>query len=160
MLVSLLLSCLFFGLISMILPSDHRNEWLFLLLISVLILSVCNHVTAEGVLPDFSEESFTASESSSSRSPESAALHSAVSSQVVSLTGNAPLSVESDLQRKGEEYQLSWIRVKIRDGNEKEVQNALQEAFSFEGFFVSKVDDGGSGKDINLFSEEQMADFD
>ena len=156
MLVSLLLSCLFFGLISMILPSHRRNEWISLLLISVLILSVWNQISAEGVLPELSVESFTVSDSFESHSPESAALHSAVSSQVYSLTGSSPLSVESDLQRMDETYQLSWIRVKIRDGNEKEVQNALQEAFSFEGFFVTKVDDDGPGEDLNLFSEEQM----
>ena len=157
MLVSLLLSCLFFGLISMILPSDRRNEWIHLLLVSLLILSACNHVLTFDFPSEFPEEIVP---EITEVFPESAALHSAVSSQVLSLTGSAPLSVESDLRHNGNEYQLTWIRVEIQDGNEKEVQDALQTVFSFEGFTVRKIQGDRSGEDLDLFSKKQVDDSD
>ncbi len=142
MLVSLLLSCLFFGLISMILPSGRKTEWIYVLLISVLILSVGSQL---GKM-DFSfPESEDAILEFSDSSPESAALQSAVSDKVLSLTGQTPLSVESDLQCYEDTYELTWIRVVIRSGNEQEVQRALQEAFSFQGFAVVREDSDGSG---------------
>ena len=159
MLVSLLLSCLFFGLISMALPSDRRNEWIYLLLIAVLTVSFLGYFGTREILPEIPEESVSA-EDFSGMFPESAALHSAVSTHITSLTGSPPSSVESDLKREGEGYQLSWIYVEIQDGNEKEVQYALQKAFSFEGFTVVKANQTQCGDDLDVSSEEQMDAFD
>lgn len=138
MLQSLLLSCLFFGLISMILPSDRRFEWVYLLLIVVLLLSVLIGVSEGGfVFPEpevFWEEN--------SMLPESQALYSTVSSRVEDLTGYPPVSVESDLSKNEDTYTLTWVRVVLRAGNEKEVQDALRDAFSFEGFVVIREETG------------------
>ncbi len=151
MLVSLLLSCLFFGLISMILPSDKKTEWIYVLLIAILILSIGSHLSnMDFTLPE-PEEFFPENVSAF---PESAALESAVSLQVYSLTGQSPLSVESDLQRKGDDYELTRISVVLRSGNEKEVQDALQKSFSFQGFIVTSQEVDGSGEDFHLLPEE------
>ncbi len=157
MLVSLLLSCLFFGLISMILPSDKKTEWIYVLLISVLIFSVGSHLSEiKFSLPEPKEyypEDVSAL-------PESAALEAAVSLQVYSLTGQHPLSVESDLQRREENYELTRILVVIRSGNEKEVQDALRKTFSFQGITVVSQKDNRSGEVFHLLPEEQRNDSD
>lgn len=156
MLVSLLLSCLFFGLISMILPSGRKSEWIYVLLISVLILSVGSHL---GMM-DFSiPETEDVSSEASDLLPESVALQSAVSNHVFSLTGQMPILVESDLQRRENTYELTWIRVVIRSGNEQEVQDALQKDFSFQGFTVVRENTDGSHQDFHLFSEESLDDY-
>lgn len=144
---SLLLSCLFFGLISMILPYDRRSEWMSLLLIAVLMLSfVGNFSAADWVFPE-SEEIVS---ETSEVLPEAAALRSAVSSEIFSLTGEPPVSVESDLEKQGDSYSLTQIRVVIRVGNEKEVQDALQKAFSFQGFTVIREETDRSDGGLNL----------
>ena len=156
MLVSLLLSCLFFGLISMVLPSGRKTEWIYVLLISVLILSVGSHLGAMDFSLPETEDIFG---KAPDLLPESAALQSAVSNHVFSLTGQMPLSVESDLQRREDTYVLTWIRVVIRSGNEQEVQDALQKDFSFPGFTVIREDSAGSRQDFHLFSEESLDDY-
>ena len=133
MLVSVLLSCLFFGLISMILPFDRRSEWVYFLLIVVLMISVGTRITEiDFTIPDVEE--FTSEYDQSL--PEAAAVESAVSTHVLSLTGSAPISVDCDLRREGKSYRLTRISVVITKGEEKEVQSALETAFSFRGFTV------------------------
>ncbi len=156
MLVSLLLSCLFFGLISMILPSGRKTEWIYVLLISVLILSVGSHLGKMNFsLPQTEDVSIETPD----LFPESVALQTAVSNYVFSLTGQMPLSVESDLKCQENVYELTWIRVVIRSGKEWEVQDALQKYFSFQGFTVVREDFDGSHQDFHLFSEESLDDY-
>lgn len=155
MLVSLLLSCLFFGLISMILPSDKKTEWIYVLLICVLILSVGSHLSnVDFTLPEPGEYF----PQDVAVFPEAAALESAVSSKVCSLTGQTPLSVESDLQRQENGYELTRILVVIQSGNEKEVQDALQKSFSFPGFSVVSKEGDGSGENFNVLPQKQADD--
>ena len=156
MLVSLLLSCLFFGLISMILPSGRKSEWIYVLLISVLILSVGSHLgKMDFALPQIED----VSTGTPDLLPESAALQSAVANHVFSLTGQMPLSVESDLKRRDDGYELTWIRVVIRSGKEQEVQDVLQKTFSFKGFTVIRGNFDGSRQDFHLFPEESLDDY-
>ncbi len=142
MLKALLIACLFFGLITMILMEDRRSEWIYLLLLSVLVFSVGSGlIGTDFALPDREEflpdqESFL---------PESEALASAVSDEVLMLTGERPVSVRSDLRRDEDSYSLTRIRVVIRTGDETEVQNALQKSFSFEGFTVVREEADGPG---------------
>ena len=82
--------------------------------------------------------------------PEASVLETIVSNRVHSLTGQNPVSVESDLERLGDSYKLTWIRVVIPSGNEQEVQNALQKDFSFQGFTVVRESEGEFGDGFHL----------
>ncbi len=139
MVKSLLIACLFLGLISMILPDDRRGEWVRLLLIVVLMISL----TVKVFETDWKSFPFESEQHSLSvSSPEKTVLHHTVSDKVKSLTGVPPLSVESDFAVEGEEVTLSYIYVVIRSGNGEEVQNALRDAFSFGGITVVEKEDG------------------
>lgn len=146
MLKAVLIVCLFFGLISMVAVGGKKQEWIYLLLLFTLVLSVgADFVRREIFLPESDGDSVETYQAL----PESQALHSAVASHVRTLTGEYPLSVESDLAVDGEEYRLTYIRVVIRTGDEKEVERALCQTFSFRGFSVIRSSEG-SGKNIGL----------
>ncbi len=134
---SLLLTCLFFGLISMILPLTGKTEWIYLLLLLVVASSLISTLFRE---VEFGEIDSRQSVEYDVSAPSSAALNLAVSSQVRQLTGEVPISVENDLSLVGEEYRLTQITVVLQAGDEKEVQYALEKAFSFPGFTVVTQD--------------------
>lgn len=146
MLKALLIVCLFFGLISMIAIGGKKQEWIYLLLLFILVLSVgADLLKREVSLP----ESDVNSAETYQALPETQALHSAVASHVRTLTGEYPVSVESDLSSNGEDYGLTYIRVVIRVGDAKEVERALCQSFSFGGFAVRRAPEA-SGEDLGL----------
>ena len=121
----------------MILPATSKTNYIYLLLILVLLLSLCGSVVDldfDFIIPQEDQTNFETA------LPESAVLHSVISARVKELTGETPVSVESDLSQNEKGYRLTRIFVVIRWGEELEVQNALEETFSFSGFVVSKVE--------------------
>ncbi|MBO5221884.1 MAG: hypothetical protein J6C26_06200 [Clostridia bacterium] len=148
MLRSLVLFVLFFGLISMILPEDRKGEWIRLLLVVILFLSVLFNMRFDFSLDSIelpSEPSVTVGNA------EREVLHSAVAAAVCSVTGERPISVESDLSIKGEDVSLTEIRVVIRSGDREGVLNELRRRFSFEGFLVFCEEINGSGEAFSVF---------
>lgn len=138
---SLLFACLFFGLISMILPDERRMEWLRLLLIVVLMLSVgANFTNAER---DFSFQQQTIEEEVS-HIPEKEAFHFAVSQTVCSITGKPPVSVRSDFRKTEGGYDVTALSVVIDCGEEKEVLNVLKNTFSLGQIVVRQEESVGS----------------
>ena len=128
-----MLFCIFFGLIGVLCPSGRAQEWIGFLLIVVLFLSVGSlFVTGLPELPDFSPVEESVEEGETYR----VALHAAVSSEVVRLTGAEPLEVTSDLSVSSDRAVLSEIRVTLRSGDPQEVYDGLEKAFSFRGFTV------------------------
>ena len=143
MLKALLIVCLFFGMISLIVLGGKRQEWIYLLLILSLVFSVGTDFLKREVSFEVAGDGASATYEAF---PESQALHSAVASHVRAMTGEYPASVESDLEVVGEKLKLTYIRVVIHTGDEKEVERALCQAFSFRGFSVfrepEKSDEG------------------
>ncbi len=133
MIFSFILAFLFFGLIVMILPADRKSDWLYVILLCVLFLSFGMQVSFHDFslsIPEFSLEE-------QSLSAEKQALSFAVSREVYTLIGEYPKTVECDITAEEGEYSLNKIHVTMSRGNPKEVEYALQEAFSFAGFTVS-----------------------
>ena len=147
MLQSLLLTCLFFGLISMIIPNTSKTEWIYFLLLFVVISSLGSTLLRSDVSMEFSSAEGVEYTSSL---PESAALNSVVYARVSEITGSPPRLVENDLTLSENGYRLTRISVVLQSGNAKEVQNALEESFSFQGFQVSGGEDVQSGGAVNL----------
>ena len=148
---SLLLVCLFFGLISMIVPLSPKREWIYLLLFFVVALSLGKTLLSSDFSVTFSSDQvpeYTAS------LPESAALNSVVCARVTELTGSPPRSVENDLSLTENGYRLTRISVVLQSGNAKEVQNALEESFSFQGFRVSGGESLQFSESVDLLPQE------
>ncbi|MBQ1965148.1 MAG: hypothetical protein II348_00530 [Clostridia bacterium] len=151
MLQSLLLTCLFFGLISMIIPNTSKKEWIYLLLLFVVISSLGFTLLRSEVSMEFSSAEGVEYTSSL---PESAALNSVVYTRVSEITGSPPRLVENDLTLSENGYRLTRISVVLQSGNAKEVQNALEESFSFQGFQVSGGEDVQPGGAVNLLPKK------
>ncbi len=134
MLTYLLISSLFFGLIVMLLPTDRKSDWIYVIIIAVLFLSFFLHFSRS----DFSISLPEIPIDATSASVEEQALSFAVSQEVFRLTGGYPARVECDLTSSGEEYTLSKIHVIISEGDAKEVEYALQKTFAFSGFTVTR----------------------
>lgn len=132
MLKSLLLACLFFGLISMIVPYGAKSEWVYFLLICVLFVSVAANLS--GVRFSFPEVSQIPVEET--LAPQTAMLRTTVSEEVIRLTGSPPARVDIDLEADDGTYVLNTVYVVISAGDEREVEYALRQTFSFQGIFV------------------------
>lgn len=138
---SLLFACLFFGVISMILPDERRMEWLRLLLIVVLMLSAGSNFANADWDFSFQRDSM---EQKTDLVPEKEAFHFAVSQTVCSVTGRLPVSVESDFRKTEDGYDVTALSVVIDWGEEKEVLNALKNTFPLGQIFVRQEESFGS----------------
>lgn len=148
---SLLIACLFFGLISIIIPFSVKGEWIYFLLLLVVSVSVFANWGRSDFPLEFPQSEVFECETGL---PESTALNTVVSTRVIELTGVAPYSVENDLISEDDGYRLTQINVVLQSGNAKEVQDALEEYFSFQGFRVTGGENVGSGKVVDFLPEE------
>lgn len=145
MLQSLLITCILFGLISMILPRDRKGEWVgFLLLVTILVsvsaeISLRDWTLPEPDIPAVQEES-----------PVREVLHWQISSQVSELTGQAPRSVSTDFRMEGDSFVFTCISVELSAGSREEVEHALRSTFGVGSVIVIGPQSDGASQDRRI----------
>ena len=145
MLQSLLITCILFGLISMVLPRDRKGEWVgFLLLVTILVsvsaeISLRDWTLPEPDIPAVQEES-----------PVREVLHWQISSQVSELTGQAPRSVSTDFRMEGDSFVFTCISVELSTGSREEVEHALRSTFGVGSVIVIGPQSDGASQDRRI----------
>ena len=145
MLQSLLITCILFGLISMVLPRDRKGEWVgFLLLVTILVsvsaeISLRDWTLPEPDIPAVQEES-----------PVREVLHWQISSQVSELTGQAPRSVSTDFRMEGDSFVFTCISVELSAGSREEVEHALRSTFGVGSVIVIGPQSDGASQDRRI----------
>lgn len=141
MLSSILLLCLFFGLISTLIPENRCKEWISVLFVVIMCLSVVSGMRDfKRDFPELQE----AEVENNSVFPEKEALHYSIGLSVFDLCGHYPISVESDLSWKEDWYLLSQVFVVITEGDPEEVKHELEGTYPGVEINVRK-EEAGSG---------------